>query len=92
MREYRHKDAKKFSMSFLYIFLLYMGLHLPCLKMKLLFEWHDPDYGMPGMPEIFLGMNYLLLEPRLLAAWVRRSRNLKSVSYTHLTLPTSDLV
>ena len=28
------------------------------------------------MPEILLGMNYLLLEPRLLAAWVRRSRNL----------------
>ena len=38
---------------------------------------HARKFGMPGMPEILLGMNYLLLEPRLLAAWVRRSRNLK---------------
>ena len=38
---------------------------------------HVRKFGMPGMPEILLGMNYLLLEPRLLAAWVRRSRNLK---------------
>ena len=34
-------------------------------------------FGMPGIQEILLDMNYLLLEPRLLAAWVRRSRNLK---------------
>ena len=38
---------------------------------------HARKFGMPGMPEILLGMNYLLLEPRFLAAWVRRSRNLK---------------
>ena len=38
---------------------------------------HARKFGMPGIPEILLGMNYLLLEPRLLAAWVRRSRNLK---------------
>lgn len=38
---------------------------------------HVRKFGMPGMPEILLGMNYLLLEPRLLAAWVRRSQNLK---------------
>ena len=38
---------------------------------------HARRFGMPGMPEILLGMNYLLVEPRLLAAWVRRSRNLK---------------
>ena len=34
---------------------------------------HAGDFGTLGM----LGMNYLLLEPRLLGAWVRRSRNLK---------------
>ena len=34
---------------------------------------HAGDFGTLGM----LGMNYLLLEPRLLAAWVRRSRNLE---------------
>ena len=38
---------------------------------------HARKFGMPGMPEILLGVNYLLLEPRLLAPWVRRSRNVK---------------
>ena len=38
---------------------------------------HARKFGIPGMQEILLVMNYLLLEPRLLAAWVRRSRNLK---------------
>ena len=38
---------------------------------------HARKFGMPGMPEILVGMNYLLLEPRPLAGWVRRSRNLK---------------
>ena len=38
---------------------------------------HARKFGMPGMPEILLGMNYLILEPMLLAAWVRRSQNLK---------------
>ena len=35
---------------------------------------HVRKFGMPGMPEILLGMNYLLLEPKLLAAWVRSHR------------------
>ena len=35
----RQKDTKKFSLSCLYIFRLYMGLHLACLKMKLLFNF-----------------------------------------------------
>ena len=38
---------------------------------------HVREFGMPGMPEILLGMNYLLLETRLLTARVRSSRNLK---------------
>ena len=40
----------------------------------------------------FLERKYQLAQEELNANFIQKTRDLESVSYTHLTLPTSDLV
>ena len=74
---------------------MYTPEHPNYIKVKEVLKWHNTHYRsvmVPNDPLIQDILKKLFIDPIDIREYERKNMDYQAVSYTHLTLPTSDLV